>query len=139
MALIVKGSGIVLFFKDGSSKRFPGMGFIHDPDGEYFDKCEVFIGKVVKTQRKPAKTSDKANRYFGSRYTQREATVDIPAGPWVPQGEVVEIRYVRKGQYAAKYFHVFKQRSPMLSKCRSYYCLALQGGCIVDDRGFVFP
>lgn len=140
MALIIKGNSVVFVMKDGQRLRCPpSYGIIHDPDGEHFSRCEVFIGPIKKTQRRPTKSTNKANRYFGTRYVQKVALVDVPKGPWNPVGECVEILYKRPGQYANKYFHIFKKRSPMVSKCKRYYRLNLKDGCIIDDRGFVFP
>lgn len=142
MSAITKGYKVSFRMKNGEIVKLPrAFGIIHDPDGEAFNKCEVFFASIRKTQRAPSKTNPKATRYFGKNYVQREAVVDVPKGPWNSIGEVVEIFYERTvgSQYAGRYFHVFKQRSPMLSKCKSTYRLALQNGCIVDDRGFVFP
>ena len=141
-SIVVKGSKVIFLMKDGSKIRpKSSAGIIHDTDGEVFDRCVVFVGPYKKTRKKPASVPSKATRYFGSQYQPHECIVNIPSGPWKYLGEVVQILYERtKGsKYAAKYFHVFKSRSPRLSKSGSYYRLNLQDGCIVDDRGFVFP
>jgi hypothetical protein len=46
---------------------------------------------------------------------------------------------VRRGKYAGAYFHPFKSFSPTLSRSGRFYRLELRNGCVVDDRGFVFP
>jgi hypothetical protein len=140
--IVVKGSKVIFLMKDGSKIRpKSSFGIIHDTGGEVFDRCVIFVGPYKKTRKKAEKPPTAATRYFGSNYTQHECIVNIPSGPWKYLGEVVQILYERtKGsKYAAKYFHVFKTKSPRLSKCGSYYRLNLQDGCIVDDRGFVFP
>jgi hypothetical protein len=140
--ILVKGTKVVFLMKDGSKIRpKASFGMIHDTEGEVFDKCTVFVGPYKKTRRTPKTIPSKATRYFGDQYQTHECIVNVPSGPWKPLGEVVQILYERtKGsKYAAKYFHIFKTKSPRLSKCGAYYRLNLQDGCIVDDRGFVFP
>lgn len=142
MSIIIKGSRVAFIMANGRTMRLPaGYGIIHDPDGVALPRCEVFFGPYRRTNRPAVKASKKAARYFGKQYVPKEGSVDVPKGPWNPVGEVVEILYERtKGsQYAGKYFHPFKSFSPTLSRCSRYYRLALRNGCIIDDRGFVFP
>jgi len=142
MSIVIKGSRVVFILSDGRKVRLPpSYGIIHDPEGTSFSKCEVFFGPYRKTRRVAESPSRKARQYFGPKYTPKEAIVDVPKGPWKSVGEVVEILYERtKGsQYAGKYFHPFKSFAPELSKSGRHYRLALRNGCIVDDRGFVFP
>lgn len=143
MTVLIKGSKVVFIMKDDSKIRpSSSSGIIHDPDGQAFDRCTVYVGPVTYTRRRPQSVPSKATRYHGRNYKHRIVEVQVPVdGPWKPLGEVVEILYerTRGSQYAGRYFHKFKQRSPRLFKCKSYYRLDLQGGCIVDDRGFVFP
>lgn len=114
-------------------------GIIHDPDGQAFDRCEVFFGPYRKTRRR-AEMTKAARAYMGSDYPASYAVVDLPRGTWKPLGEVAQIFYKRPGRYDGKYFHPFKRgHAPHLFKCGRFYKLALPGGCIVDDRGFVFP
>ena len=143
MTVLVKGSKVVFLMKDGSKIRpSAGCGIIHDPDGQAFNRCVVYVGPVVHTRRKPNSIPSKATRYYGRNYAPHVVQVQVPIdGPWREIGEVVEILYerTRGSQYEGKYFHIFKRRSPRLSRCKGYYRLELQDGCIVDDRGFVFP
>jgi hypothetical protein len=138
MTIIVKGEKVVFRMKDGSQVRPPaGYGMIHDPDGKQLPKCVVFVGPVKRTQQ-PVESKGAAKAYFG-KLQLRKAIIARPGGSWKPIGECVEILYVRKGRYAGSYFHPFKKFSPVLSRCGRYYRLELRNGCIVDDRGFVFP
>ena len=114
-------------------------GIIHDPDSENFDKCECYFGPYKRT-RKRIEMTQKASAYMGSSYPATFATVDLPSGTWKPIGDVAQIFYKRPGRYSGKYFHPFKAGFvPKLYKNGRFYKLALPGGCIVDDRGFVFP
>jgi hypothetical protein len=111
---------------------------IHDPDGKSLPKCVVFVGPVRRTSES-IKGDGKARMYFGTTYLTKKALVALPGKSWTPVGEVVEILYVRRGKYAGAYFHPFKSFSPTLSRSGRFYRLELRSGCVVDDRGFVFP
>ena len=154
MTVLVKGSKVVFLMKDGSKIRpSASSGIIHDPDGQAYDRCTVYVGPVVHTRRRPNSVPSKATRYFGRKYQPHIVQVQVPVhGPWKSLGEVVEILYERTlgSQYEGKYFHKFKARQkfffvfktgnhPIVSRCGRYYRVELQKGCIVDDRGFVFP
>ena len=137
--IIIKGERVVFKMADGSTKRLPpAYGMIDDPDGRQLPKCVVFVGPCRRT-KEPLDGGGKARAYFGSKYPTKKAFVALPAKSWHPVGEVVEILYMRRGKYAASYFHPFKKFSPTLSRSGRYYRLELRDGCIVDDRGFVFP
>jgi hypothetical protein len=150
VVIVIKGSKVSFLMQDGTTYRLPlSYGIIHDPDGTELHRCTVYFGRYVKSHKAAAKPSRKATRYFGQKYSQREAVVNVPDGPWADVGETVKIFYERTqgSQYEGPYFHnfkqryffIFKQRSPTLSKCKGYYRLQLKDGCIIDDRGFVFP
>jgi hypothetical protein len=52
----------------------------------------------------------------------------------------VMIYYVRRGVRAPDGFHhPYKSKSPVLYKCGKLYKLDLGDGCLVDDRGYIFP
>jgi hypothetical protein len=139
--IVIKGSHVEFRMADGSRRRLPvSYGMIHDPDGKNFPRCSVFVGPVTRTQQ-PVKPSSKAVDYFGSKYIPRKAIIQglVRSRNWVPVGEVAEIFYVRRGRHADRYYHPFKRFNPTLSKSGRFYRLDLRDGCIVDDRGFVFP
>lgn len=115
-------------------------GIIHDPDGEEIPRCECLIGPYTRTRQR-ANLTRLAKHYFGKNYPAVIVSVDRPQkSKWQMIGEVAQIFYERRGKYAAKYFHPFKTGyGPTLLKQGRFYRLALARGCIVDDRGFVFP
>lgn len=139
--ILIKGHTVILELANGLVMKLPrSFGIIHDPTGEALPRCDVFFGAYRKTDKVGTPTRQ-STAYFGRRYQPKNTTIDIPRGPWKNIGEVVQILYVRteKSQYAGKYYHPFKKVHPVVSKCKSYYKLALPNGCILDDRGFVFP
>lgn len=84
--------------------------------------------------------TSKARSYFGPNYQATIAVVDVPSGTWKSVGKVVQIFYQRPGKYSGRYFHPFKAGfAPELFKQGRFYKLELANGCIVDDRGYVFP
>lgn len=138
--VIVKGDKVIFRMRDGSTRKPPpSYGIIHDPDGKELPKCIVFVGPVRRTSVPAAAPSRKAKAYLGRKFPPKKAIVNRPPDSWKPIGEVVEILYERRGKYAGKYFHPFKAFSPTLSRSGRFYRLELRNGCIVDDRGFVFP
>jgi hypothetical protein len=137
-----------LFSDSKILKLPPTHGIIHDPEGTSLPRCLVFFGPYKTTQTRVS-LDRTARKYFGSSYPAVAASVDIDVhGNWVPlSGPVVQIWYLRrghvgvKGPHQGRFFHPFKSVSPplTLSRCGRYYCLELPDGCIVNDRGFVFP
>lgn len=140
MGLIVKGDHVIFRMADGSSKRLsPSYGIIHDPDGAILPKCSVFIGPCRRTSQ-AIEHSSKSKAYFGKKYVARKAVIaKIPQSGWQEIGEVKEILYERRGKHAGRYYHPFKSFSPTLLKSGRFYRLELRNGCLLDDRGFVFP
>jgi hypothetical protein len=141
--IVIKGSHVRFELADGSIVHPPAsFGMIHDPDGETLSKCDVYVGPYKKG-RKEVPLTRHARSYFGRSYVTRSANVDVPGGPWNPVGDVVQIFYRRPAttqtaKHRGNYFH--KMKKPVgLSKCRSFYRLELPDGCIVNERGFVFP
>lgn len=137
--IVIKGERVIFKMAGGRTVRVPAAyGIIHDPTGKQLPKCVVFVGPVRRTQQ-PAEGDSRSKAYFGTKYQPKRAFVELPRRTWQPVGEVVEILYVRRGKYAGSYFHPFKRFSPSLSRSGRFYRLELRDGCIVDDRGFVFP
>lgn len=139
MALIVKGEAVVFLLADGRRVKPPASyGIVHDPEGKVFSKCTIFVGPVRRTGESVGH-SPNSRAYFGKKYDLRKATTGRPNGSFKTIGQVVEIRYRRRGRYAGGYYHPFKAFAPTLSRSGRWYKLDLRDGCIVDDRGFVFP
>lgn len=137
-------------FTDSKILRLPPTyGIIHDPEGTSLPRCLVFFGPYRSTAN-PVKLDRTARKYFGSSYQPVAASVDIDVhGNWIPVNPslVVQIWYLRrgdvgvKGPHQGRFFHPFKSVTPplVLSKCGRNYCLEMPNGCIINDRGFVFP
>jgi hypothetical protein len=136
---------------DGYQYESPaGYGIIHDPDGESLPKCDVFIGPFKKSRR-PAEMTRAAKAYFGSKYPGLQGSVNVPIdGPWTPIGETNQIWYRRgvDGRPAlakAPYYHPFYKRGRKAKALilhrgpRGFLWLSLPSGCILNERGFVWP
>ena len=141
--ILIKGDALIFQTDTGRMIDLPTKsGIIHDPDGEDRPKCEVFFGPYRILRQRPTGTTRAATKYFGSRYKPAMATVDLPKGPWEPIAKVVKIFYkrgLRGADHAGGFHHPFARTPLTLSKCGRYWRLSLPQGCIVDDRGFVFP
>ena len=138
--ILIKGKDVKCEMADGSMFHPPASyGIIHDPSGAQLPKCAVFFGPYRKSSKKADLTGD-AKAYFGPDYDGKIAQINVPDGPWHPMGDAVQIFYRRPGKYAAKYFHVFDKRVPvLLSRCKDHFRLDLKSGCTINWRGFVSP
>lgn len=121
----------------------PKFGIIHDPEGVDLPKCNVYLGPY-EISRKQATLTKAAAAYFGHSYRGRVARVDVPKGPWNVVGSARVIFYERPGRYQGRYFHPFYKKAAfpkplLLRKCGAFFKLDLPDGCVVNDRGFVFP
>jgi hypothetical protein len=126
----------------------PSYGTFRDPSGNILPKCDVFFGPWKKT-RERADMNASHKRYFGASHRATLAILPkIPMTGWKRIGEVTQIFYVRRGTRApGGYHHEYKRRGwiwkngrkPILSKNGRLYKLSLGEGCVVDDRGYVFP
>lgn len=137
----VESDRVVFEMANGKTIRLPASyGTFHDQEGVVLPKCDVFFGPFKKTRR-PVEMNRSHRRYFGADYQAVLATLPkIPKDGWKKVGEVAQILYVRKGKRASGGFHhPFKSRQPTLWKAGRIYKLSLGDGCIVDDRGYVFP
>lgn len=144
MTVLIKGSHVRFEMTDGSIKKLPvKYGIIHDPEGVVYSRCDIYFGPYRATRQK-AELTRKAAAYFGGNYDGKKASVNVPDSGWKSVGQVVQIFYRRPGKYEGNYFHPWfkhaKKKTPLtLSKSGSFYLLALPDGCIVNDRGFVYP
>lgn len=137
----VESDRVAFDFANGKSLKLPAhYGTFHDQNGIVLPKCEVFFGPWKKTKQ-PAKMDRSQRRYFGADHKAFMAKLpQIPVDGWKKVGDVVMIYYVRRGTRAPDGFHhPYKSKSPTLYKCGRLYKLALGDGCLVDDRGYVFP
>lgn len=126
----------------------PRWGMIHDPDGEQLPRCEVYFGPY---RRLPAPKRGREARlvltraakdYFGPSYQATPIVVERPKQNWKHVAYVVKIFYVRGrrgGIHPGAYHHSFKGQPLLLESSGSFFRLSLRDGCIVDDRGYVFP
>lgn len=117
-----------------------GYGTFHDQKGLVLPKCQVFFGHWKKTSM-PAKMDRSQRRYFGADHKAFMAKLPkIPVEGWKKIGDVEMIYYVRRGKRAPGGFHhPYKSRHPVLYKQGKLFKLDLGDGCVVDDRGYVFP
>jgi hypothetical protein len=137
----IESNRVAFEMSDGKILKLPaGYGTIHDPDGTLLPKCDVFFGPFKKTGRKAEMTRSQ-RRYFGSDYKAKLATLpNIPREGWKPlKTKVVQIFYVRRGTRAPGGFHHPFKRGLTLSKNGRLYKLSAGAGCLIDDRGYVYP
>ena len=141
--ILIKGNAVILETVDGEEIPLPKhYGIIHDPEGDDLPRCEVFFGPYRLLAGRPEGTTRSAVKYFGRHYQPRLMMVNIPENGWRFEALIVQILYKRglRGAHHAGGFHHPFQKAPLtLSRSGRYRRLSLPNGCIVDDRGFVFP
>lgn len=142
--ILVKGDRVQFLTTDGNMIVLPSSaGIIHDPEGEERPRCEVFFGPYKLQRKRPVpRITRAAVKYYGRHYQPTVALIDLPHGPWRPIAHVTKIFYkrgLRGAQHAGGFHHPFARAPLTLEKSGKFYRLSLPGGCIVDDRGFVFP
>jgi len=126
---------------DGKIISLPAShGTFHDPSGKEIAKCTVYFGPWKRTSRR-VQMNQSNRRYFGTDYQGKLAILpDIPREGWEQVAKVVKIFYVRRGTRAPGGFHhPFKGKPLTLSKNGSLYKLSCGSGCLIDDRGYVWP
>ena len=143
--LLVKGDLVKLDLENDKPIELPKhWGFIHDPTGEYCNRCDIYIAAFRisnpdVTHLSP-KVSSIARAYFGDLKNLREGTVELPTGPWHRVGRVTQIWYDRYGDRHGPYFHPFKQPIDLHRQADGKaYLLSLPDRCVVDSHGFVWP
>jgi hypothetical protein len=132
----VESNRVAFQLVDGRLVRLPpSYGTFHEPGS-----CTVYFGPYKKT-RERADMNRSERRYFGPDHKAYVAILPkLSVTGWKMIGKVAVIYYVRRGQRARGGFHhPFKSRQPMLSKAGRLYKLSLGSGCLVDDRGYVYP
>lgn len=144
-ALLVRGDVVKLELDTGRVIEVPETwGIIHDPTGEYANRCDVYIAeyRIGTPNRTPLapQLSSIARAYFGDLENLRDGTVDLPTGPWHRVGRVVRIYYARYGNQKGLYFHPFKMAVDLHEQQGGgAYLLQLPDGCVIDSHGFVWP
>ena len=155
--LIVKGTRVAFDFVDGAEMDVaPKSAMMHDAEGRDWPRCSVLIGPFSAGTTSGVPTGGKSLRaardYYGRNYVLKAGDLDTPpramAG-WRKVGSVRRIYYYRPGNRHRGDFqhpvgarkHVFfgpKGRASVYVRGR-WVRLELPSGCILDDRGFVWP
>jgi hypothetical protein len=155
--LIVKGRRVAFDFVDGAEMDVsPEHAMMHDPEGKTWARCSVLIGPFSPGSPegvpKGGKSVSAARDYYGRSYELKAGELDTPPralSGWRKVGLVRRIYYWRPGpKYrgdfqhpVGKRKHVFfgpKGRGAVYVRGR-WVRLELPAGCILDDRGFVWP
>ena len=134
---LIKGREISFDLDSGETVELPiDYGMIHSPDTA--KKCHVYFGPYKKTREVVSQLPRIATLYFGSDYDGHVAYVEFPSGSWRPAGKVETIFYDRPGEHRDYYRHKFEEPASLSVNGR-FHRLSLPSGCVVNDRGFVWP
>jgi hypothetical protein len=121
---------------------------IGDKSGKLWRECDVYILKCKRVSSKnvefdPQDLSE-AEDYWGPRDKWAPYQFAIPRGKWKKVAQVVRIGY-RRGR-TGNWLHPGPQEPPFEKPVSLYvnergdgWRLRLPGGCVLDDRGFIYP
>jgi hypothetical protein len=146
MAFLVKGDQVSFVrARDGHVIYMPPSHvMVHDVHGELVRTCDLYVVPYVHT-RNGASDSDKslrkkAEEYYGKTTPLEMGTVDVPTQGWHRVAATYAIRYRRMGKHKGLYQHEFAEL-PWLEQNRSTlaFRLPLPDGCVLNDRGIVWP
>lgn len=155
--LIVKGHAIDFDFTDGASLSVAAShAMMHDPTGHAWPRCSVLIAPYTRGTEAPQGESESVRRardYYGRSYPLHVGRVSLPAralSGWRRVGEVSRIYYKRPGhRRPGSYQHPMTERRKYVvfgKKGRAtvyvrgrFVRLELPAGCMLDDRGYVWP
>jgi hypothetical protein len=122
----------------------PSYVLVGDPSGTMFDNCHFYVVKWSQSRAKRSniepEAKERADEYFGSTRGLQVGSVDIPKGPWQRVAKVKYIRYRRFGEHAGNYEHTWEFPVTLqVSQNPLAWRVPLPQGCVVDERGFVWP
>lgn len=122
----------------------PGFVLASDPSGEIFDRCNFYVVRFRKGQKLVShggtEATTFAREYYGEGARLVYGAVDIPKGRWHRVAKVKYIRYRRMGKYAGSYEHTYEIPVDLeYSSQPLAFRIPLPEGCVVDERGFVWP
>jgi hypothetical protein len=123
-----------------------GYVVVHDTTGALLSKCDLYIVKWYSNSgatpsELPHDELKAARDYFGPDTPIKCGSVDIPPDKaWRKLGRVRFIRYFRAGHQQDDYEHEFDPAVDLFDMKRPLaWRMPLPNGCVVDDRGFVWP
>jgi hypothetical protein len=155
----VVGTGIRLHLHGKKRLLCPRGAMIHDPSGKHWPKCSLLIAPMGRGGRKakPEEYEGAPKHYLGRTYQAKIVELEFPSasGDWETIGKIDRIDYVRggtkapggfthkmnapRGVYKVTHFLKGGRADVTLRKSGSYYRLDFPRGCILDDRGIVYP
>lgn len=120
---------------------------VWDKSGRILRRCDVFIlpCKQVSSRNVEFDPSDvaEAEDYWGPRDRWVAWQFDLPKGPWKKVARLARIGY-RRGR-TGNWMHPGPSEAPLEQPVTLYespgvgYRIRMPDGCVLDDRGFIFP
>lgn len=155
--LVVTGTRVTFEMADGGEVVVrPRCGMMLDTEGTHWAKCSLLVGPYDKGSAARHEIITRGARaYLGRNHVIREGSVDLPPralSGWKRIGPVTRIWYVRGGtKYPGPFKHQFGKpgfltrlfkgvgKKPILYTRGAFLRLEMQSGCMLDDRGILFP
>lgn len=157
--LLCRGTRVSLKLEDGSSLSFEGAA-MHDATGRAWPKCSVLIGPFPREGARQATEEEMKGaprQYLGRTYRGKVSQpFDLPPrglAAWTKVAVVTHatIFYTRGGtKYPGRYRHTMNKGRWIIDLVKGegratlwrhgrYHRIDLPKGCMLDDRGFVWP
>ncbi len=143
--VMVRGDAVAFELRNGQELVLPpGLGMLHDPSGTVFPPCEfpicAFDGNDKTDIAMTPEMQKIVVQHFGDGAKWKGGDARIPQGPWTALPDAKRIYYVRKGHKAGRYHHDFAEPMPIfINSTGTAAKLVLPAGCIVNERGIVWP
>ncbi len=147
--MLLRGNRITLIADDDvSSFDIPAdYWMLWDKSGRILRRCDVYILRCSQVSMRnvefdPSDLSE-AEDYWGSRDRWRGYGFDIPGGPWKKVCKLARVGY-RRGR-TGNWMHPGPSEPPLdhpvwLEESPGQaWRLRMPNGCVLDDRGFIFP
>lgn len=119
---------------------------VQDPTGRHLSKCDFYVVRWQNVAPNSGKLSGKVKEialdYFGDGAKIKRGSVELPEidCQWNSVAEIAFIRYRRAGELEGLYEHPYNPRVHLYeTDAPLAWRLPLPTGCVVDERGFVWP
>ncbi len=138
----VLGKEIELDIRGGKRVELrPDMVVVSDPNGQFFPRCHVFLVRALHARHgvrdEPERSFFRAMSWHNATKWPYNAHVQIPRGPWKRFGVVDWIGYRRSD--LGPMSHDFEKTVSLYLMGDVAGYLKLPAGCILNERGFVYP
>ena len=117
----------------------PEYYVVWDPDGEFVRACNLYVIPAKASGEDWRGESERAKAYLADDDLEHYE-IELPKGKWREIGTIDLIRY-RRSIELGSFQHPYKVPVPLFESTGKTpsWRVYLPDGCVIDDRGFVWP